>query len=230
MVCIAQSPTPQPHLYTEPFTSTPLNSFRRNWSTDCTPELLTQHQHLTLLMLLWLKEHKSLQPTFGRKAIAKEYLEWYIVYVCVHLTSIMAAKSVWGRSFYEWQYEWEYIIVAWLSATLQELNVFLQGPLDHTFSVDCRKYINLACLRPKPTCNRPALKGNRVAFYGSFKSHSGCPFSPANGYRDFTLVVNFNKPKDPPCCWLLVWLVTLIVNFCGPWVKLNDPVSPDPQS
>lgn len=43
-------PWPQPHL-------TPLI-----WNTDCEPELITQHQCWTSLMLLWLNGNKSQQP------------------------------------------------------------------------------------------------------------------------------------------------------------------------
>lgn len=40
-------------------TKSPLNLFGMNWNANCMPDLLTQHNSLTLLMLLWLNEHIS---------------------------------------------------------------------------------------------------------------------------------------------------------------------------
>ena len=42
-------------------TSTPLNTFRMNWSADCEPGLIAQHQCPTLLMLLELTGSNSPQ-------------------------------------------------------------------------------------------------------------------------------------------------------------------------
>ena len=42
-------------------TSTPLNTFRRNWNGDCEPGLIAQHQCPTSPMLLWLNGSKSPQ-------------------------------------------------------------------------------------------------------------------------------------------------------------------------
>ena len=39
-------------------TTTPSNTFRMNWNADCEPGLITQHQCLTSLMLLWLNGSK----------------------------------------------------------------------------------------------------------------------------------------------------------------------------
>lgn len=44
------------------FSSTQMNTFGMSWNSDCTTDLLPWHQCLTSLKLMWLHEHKSLQP------------------------------------------------------------------------------------------------------------------------------------------------------------------------
>lgn len=58
---------------TEPWPELLSNTFVMNWNADCEPGLITQHQRLTSLMLLWLKGRKFLQP--GCNILWKAFLE-----------------------------------------------------------------------------------------------------------------------------------------------------------